>query len=226
MMTETPSTSAGYAELPRLLSLMTGDEKHNLSAYSTLDVLWVLYDRVMRRCKSDPDRFLLSKGHGPQAYFAVLAAMGYFPESLLTTFGEFDSPFGHHPDHLLVPGVEISSGALGHGLAIACGLAIGLRLQGSSARVFCLLGDAEMDEGSNHEAIVVADRLGVSNLTAIVIDNDSASHGWPGGIERRFEVEGWATTRVNGRDHASIEAAVAHQVAGRPGVVVAETEAK
>jgi transketolase len=83
-----------------------------------------------------------------------------------------------------------------------------------------------MDEGSNHEAIVVADRLGVSNLTAIVIDNDSASHGWPGGIERRFEVEGWATTRVNGRDHASIEAALAHQVAGRPGVVVAETEAK
>ncbi|MGO9198367.1 MAG: thiamine pyrophosphate-dependent enzyme [Acidimicrobiales bacterium] len=226
MLIETKPDKEGYGSLRRLMSLMTGDERHDPSATSTLDVLWVLYDRVMRPSGEDRDRFLLSKGHGPQAFFAVLAAKGYFEESLLPSFGEFDSPFGHHPDHLLVPGVEISSGSLGHGLAMACGLALGLRLARSDARVFCLVGDAEMDEGSNHEAIALADRFGLAKLTAIVIDNHSASHGWPGGIERRFEVEGWSATRVDGRDHDSIEAALCHQIPGRPGVVVAETEPK
>src|SRR5271170_4561673 len=119
-----------YEDIDRLLSLMSGDERHDPSSISTLDVIWVLYDRVLAAEGNDPDHFLLSKGHGPQAYFAVLAAKGAFPEDLLRSFGDFDSPFGHHPDHLRVPGVEISSGSLGHGLPMACGLALASRAQG------------------------------------------------------------------------------------------------
>src|SRR3954467_11216115 len=110
----------GYDDLPALMTRLTGDEKHDWSALSTLDVLWVLHDRVLR----DDDRFLLSKGHGPTAYYAVLAAKGVIPLEMLDHFGAFDSPLGHHPDRKLVPGVEISSGSLGHGLAIAVGRAL------------------------------------------------------------------------------------------------------
>src|SRR5256885_6916065 len=110
----------GYDDLPRLLIRLTGDEKHDWSSLSTLDVLWVLYDRVL----GDDDRFLLSKGHGPTAYYAVLAAKGLLPLEALDGFGSFDSPLGHHPDRLLVPGAEISSGSLGHGLPIAVGRAL------------------------------------------------------------------------------------------------------
>ena len=102
----------GYDDLPELLTRLTGDEKHDWSSLSTLDVLWVLYDRVL----TDDDRFLLSKGHGPTAYYAVLAAKGFIPVEALDGFGSFDSPLGYHPDRVLVPGVEISSGSLGHGL--------------------------------------------------------------------------------------------------------------
>ena len=115
---------AAYADLTGLMSLMTGDEKHGPAATSTLDVLWVLYDRVLRVGPDtteapDRDRFLLSKGHGPMAYYAVLAAKGFIPVEWLTSFGTFDSPLGYHPDRTLVPGVEIGSGSLGHGLPVA-----------------------------------------------------------------------------------------------------------
>src|SRR3954463_14667277 len=106
------STTLRYDDLPDLLTRITGDEKHDRSALSTLDVLWVLYDRVLR----EDDRFLLSKGHGPQAFYAVLAAKGVLPVEWLDGYGSFDSPLGHHPDRTLVPGAEIGSGSLGHGL--------------------------------------------------------------------------------------------------------------
>src|SRR6476469_2708979 len=156
-MTSTTERTVGYADLPRLIALMSGDEKHALASSSTVDVLWVLYDQVLRvdaAAPDDParDRFLLSKGHGPMAYYAVLAARGFVPESWLRDWGSFDSPLGHHPDRNLVPGVEISSGSLGHGLPLAVGTALGLRAQGNGSRVVVLVGDAELDEGSNHEA--------------------------------------------------------------------------
>src|SRR5512145_2307492 len=115
-----PATGARhtYADLWHLMSLMTGDEKHSAAATSTLDVLWVLYDRVLRvdpATADDParDRFYLSKGHGPMAYYATLAAKGFIPQGWLADWASFDSPLGHHPDRVLVPGVEISSGSLG-----------------------------------------------------------------------------------------------------------------
>jgi len=209
MVTATP---LGYEDLPRLFERMSGDEKHDPSSLSTRDVLWVLYDRVLE----DEDRFLLSKGHGPMAFYAVLAAKGYFPEEWLDDFGSFDSPLGHHPDRARVPGVEIASGSLGHGLPIAVGAALGGR------RVYCLVGDGELDEGSNWEAIQYAGRVGLERLTVAVVDNSTATHGWPGGIEARFLLEGWTAERVDGRDHDALERAFRAGGAGRPHAVVAE----
>jgi len=172
----------------------------------------------------DRDRFLLSKGHGPMAYYAVLAAKGFFPLDWLDGFGTFDSPLGYHPDRTLVPGVEISSGSLGHGLPMAVGLALGLRAGVEPLpRVVVMTGDAELDEGSNHEAIAAAVPLGLANLTAIVIDNGSSSLGWPGGIASRFAGNRWSTADVDGRDHDAIRGALTRGAA-QPHVVVAHVE--
>src|SRR6478672_670590 len=135
MTTALSYSQLSYSQLPALMTRMTGDEKHGPSATSTLDVLWVLYHDILQVDAAYPDdperdRFLLSKGHGPMAYYAVLAARGFVPEEWLTGFGAYDSPLGHHPDRTLVPGVEIGSGSLGHGLGIAVGSALGLRAQG------------------------------------------------------------------------------------------------
>lgn len=212
-----------------LMSLMTGDEKHSAAATSTLDVLRVLYERVLDvtpATVSDPhrDRFYLSKGHGPMAYYAVLAEQGFVPESWLPDWGTYDSPLGHHPDRNLVPGVEISSGSLGHGLPLAVGTALGLRAQGIDSRVVVLVGDAELDEGSNHEAVALAAALGLAALTVVVIDNRSSSYAVAGRIEARFAVEGWHATTVDGRDHDLLEKALSHREVDRPTAVVARVE--
>lgn len=216
-----------YADLPSLIALMTGDEKHDLASLSTLDVIWVLYDRVLRvdpstAASESRDRFYLSKGHGPMAYYAVLAAKGFIMDDELARYGQFDSLLGQHPDRNLVPGAEISSGSLGHGLPLAVGTALGLRAMGLIGdRVFVLTGDGELDEGSGHEAIAFAGRAGIDSLHCVVVDNSSASLGWPGGIEARFAAEGWSTARVNGRDHDALEAAFAISHPGRPHAVIA-----
>ncbi|HJQ74295.1 MAG TPA: 1-deoxy-D-xylulose-5-phosphate synthase N-terminal domain-containing protein [Gaiellaceae bacterium] len=213
MATTTKPKTLGYDDLPGLMTRLTGDEKHDWSSLSTLDVLWVLYDRVL----ADGARFLLSKGHGPAAYYAVLAAKGLIPVELLDGFGSFDSPLGYHPDRNRAPGVELSSGSLGHGVAVAVGSAL------TGRRVFCLVGDAELEEGSNWEAVQYAGRVGATSLTAIVVDNHSSTHGWPGGVERRFALEGWATARVDGRDHDALAEALTPDPRGtRPRCVVAE----
>ncbi|MEV7277535.1 transketolase [Streptomyces sp. NPDC093111] len=229
-----PSAEPGDAvrELHRLMSLMTGDEKHSTAATSTLDALWVLYDRVLRVSPGTVDdqgrdRFLLSKGHGPMAYYAVLAAKGFLGEELLGGFGAYGSPLGYHPDRTLVPGAEISSGSLGHGLPLAVGSVLGLRAQGlTDPRVWVLIGDAELDEGSNHEAIGYAGPAGLEQLHTLVIDNSSATYGWPGGIASRFEAAGWSAETVDGRDHEALYAAFTAPHPGRPRAVVARVEAQ
>ncbi|KAA1424942.1 transketolase [Mumia zhuanghuii] len=226
-----------------LLARITGDEKHDPSAHSTLDVLWVLYDQVLDVAPDrldDPrrDRFLLSKGHGPASTYAVLAAKGFIPPAWLDDVGSWESRLGHHPDRVLVPGIEIGSGSLGHGLPITVGLALGLRIthepgpagpagRGGEAdrdpRVVVLVGDGELDEGSNAEAIATAARFGLGNLTCVVVDNASNQLGWPGGISSRFAVEGWAATDVDGRDHEALRTALLQTEPDRPTVVVART---
>ena len=168
-------------DLPALLRRLTGDEKHAPSAHSTLDVLWVLYDRVLRvtpRPVDDPDRdrFLLSKGHGPAAYYAVLAAKGFIPDAWLDDLAGPDSRLGHHPDRLLVPGRRDRLRlARARARARRRHRARPARPGPADPRVYVLLGDAELDEGSNHEAIAYAGATGLDSLTAIVVDNRSAT---------------------------------------------------
>ncbi|SEK54169.1 hypothetical protein [Streptacidiphilus jiangxiensis] len=225
-------TSPTFHHLGGLMSRMTGAEKHGPAASSTLDVLWVLYDRVLRVTPEtaedqERDRFLLSKGHGPMAYYAVLAAKGFIAAELLDTFGRYDSPLGHHPDRTLVPGVEIGSGSLGHGLPLGVGTALGLRAQGLlDPAVWVLIGDAELDEGSNHEAIAYAGAAGLERLHTVVIDNQSATHGWYGGIASHFATAGWSTVTVDGRDHGALFEAFTRPHPGRPHAVVAVVEPK
>jgi transketolase len=151
----------------------------------------------------------------------VLAAKGIVPVDALDSFGTFDSRLGYHPDRMLAPGVELSSGSLGHGLGVAVGSAL------TGRRVWCLVGDGELDEGSNWEAVQYAGRVGLASLTAIVVDNESAEYGWPDGIERRFALEGWTAQRVDGRDHEELEAALLPDPnATRPRCVVAKVETR
>ena len=133
--TLSPPAPPGFHDLPVLLTLLRSDAKHDPSAASTLDLHWVLYDRVLNvtpATASDPDRdrLLLSKGHGPASYYAVLAAKGFIQVEELAGFGTFESRLGHHPDAALIAGVEIASGSLGHGLPIAVGRALALRAAG------------------------------------------------------------------------------------------------
>jgi len=225
-----PPEQLGYDALPGLLELLRSDAKHDPSAASTLDVHWVLYDRVLAvtpATADDPgrDRLLLSKGHGPASYYAVLAAKGFVPVETLAGFGRFDSPLGHHPDGALIAGVEIASGSLGHGLPIAVGRALGLRALGQSKpRVFCVLGDGELAEGSNHEAIALAGRLGLDRLVAVIVNNYSATYGWPEGIDTRFAHEGWSTATALASDHDALERALGAGEPGKPHAVVALVE--
>ena len=217
---------ASTGDVRALMTRATGDEKHSESTTSTLDVLWVLYDRVLHVDPENPDapdrdRFILSKGHGPASFYAVLAAKGFFPAEWLYRFLEFDGRLGSHPDRRLVPGVEASTGSLGHGLPMAVGVALALRARRNDAHVFVLCGDAELNEGSNWEAILLAGHLGLTNLTLVVVDNHSSSipmRPW----DAKLSSFGWEIRIVDGHDHAALEEAFSARDDTRPMAVVAD----
>jgi transketolase len=217
---------ADIARVKRLMALATGDEKHDASAHSTLDVLWVLYDRILRYDPQQPqwegrDRFVLSKGHGPEAFYAVLADKGFLPAATLATFMRWDSILGSHPDRNQVPGVEVSTGSLGHGLPMAVGMALALRAKQSDRRVIALVGDGECNEGSIWEAVLLAGSQRLAHLTCVVIDNHTSSLPL-GDQAAKFAAFGWLSTTIDGRDHAQIEVALAHPDAIRPTAVIAD----
>ena len=210
-----------------LIARARGDEKHDASSYSTLEVIDVLYDVMrfdpMRPTWEGRDRFILSKGHGPLAFYAVLVKHGFFPAEELDRFLRWDGILGAHPDRNRVPGVEASTGSLGHGLPMAVGVAYALRARGADAqRVFVLAGDAELNEGSNWEAILHAGSVGLSNLTLIVVDNHSSTVEM-GNIAAKLEAFGWRAVTVDGRDRDALRAAYEHRVDG-PTAVVAVVE--
>jgi len=221
------ATRADLDHVRELMALATGDEKHDESSTSTLDALWVLYDRVLRVDPAAPkdearDRFILSKGHGPSAFYAVLAAKGFFPEDLLAGFLEWGNPLGSHPDCNQVPGVEASTGSLGHGLALAVGSALALRARGSiEQRVVVLCGDAELNEGSNWESVLLAPHLNLTNLTLLVIDNHSSSIPM-GPWEPRLGSFGWDVVVVDGHDQEQLYEALSKRPADGPNAVVAD----
>lgn len=212
--------------IAELMDLASGDEKHDPSAYSTMDVLWVLYDRILRYDPANPqsedrDRFILSKGHGPLALYAILAQKGFFPASEIGKFLEWEGSLGGHPDRNRVPGVEASTGSLGHGYSMAIGVALALRAKGIDRRVYVLIGDGESNEGSVWEAVLLAGDLGLSNLTAILINNHSSTRDL-GDIAAKYKTFGWEARSINGRDQDAIEKALSSPAGDRPTLVVAE----
>jgi transketolase len=220
-------TTIDLDEVRRLMSRATGDEKHDESSTSTLDALAVLYGRVLRVDPKKPewaerDRFILSKGHGPVAYYAILVHLGFFPDDWLDDFLEWGGRLGSHPDRALVPGVEASTGSLGHGLPMAVGVALALRAKGlAEQRVVVLAGDAELNEGSNWEAIMLAPALRLTNLTLLIVDNHS-SHLPMGPWDAKLESFGWSARIVDGHDHEALEAAFLFRDPERPTAVVAD----
>jgi transketolase len=216
--------STAREELLELIASATGDEKHDASSFSTLDALQVLHEEL-RVDPSNPgwelrDRFILSKGHGPLAYYAVLAHNGFFAPEELTRFMCWDGTLGAHPDRLQVPGVEASTGSLGHGLPMAVGVSYALRARGlSEQRVFVLTGDAELNEGSNWEAVMHAGSARLANLTLIVVDNRS-SHVELGEIAFKLRAFDWEAVTVDGRDHDELRAGYRRR-SDRPTAVVA-----
>jgi transketolase len=169
------------------------------------------------------DRFILSKGHGPLAFYAVLIKHGFFPAEEMERFLTWDGILGGHPDRNRVPGVEASTGSLGHGLPMAVGVAYALRARGAEAqRVFVLTGDAELNEGSNWEAILHAGSVGLSNLTLIVVDNRSSTVKM-GDIVGKLAAFGWDSITVDGRDREALRAAYERRADGPTAVVAVVT---
>ena len=193
-----------------------GGRGHLGSSMSMVEILRVLYDSVLKFDPKNPqaadrDRFILSKGHGCLALYAILADRGFFPVSELESFCRPTSRLGGHPERGKVPGVEASTGALGHGVPIGVGIALAMRLQKKQSRVFVLTGDGEINEGSNWEALMAAAKHKLTNLTVMVDYNKLQSYGRTVDVldleplVDKFESFGFATHEVDGHDVAALE---------------------
>lgn len=200
---------------------------HIPTCFSIVELMLATY-RFMRHNPGNPasedrDLFVLSKGHGALGYYCVLAHLGYFDVALVERFGQANSPFGCHPDRFKVPGVEVSCGSLGHGIGVAVGMALALKMQRSGRRVFVLIGDGESNEGSVWEAIMVASNLRLENLTVLLDYNRSQERCLqickPAAC---FDAFGCQTVQVDGHDLDAITAALA-QPAETTKVIVANT---
>lgn len=216
-------------------ALRAGGSGHAGGSCSAADLLAALYFHRMRVQPKDPnwpgrDRFVLSKGHANAALGAVLAQAGFIDDSMLDRFYHFDSPFGMHPD-IRMDGIEMCTGALGHGLAIGMGMALGARIQDQGFHTFVMIGDGELHEGSNWEAAMAASHYGLANLTAIIDFNKIAQSGPLDELVRvdpladKWRAFGWEVREIDGHDMGQIvdtlDALPFH--GDRPSAIVAHT---
>ena len=214
---------------------------HPGGSLSVIDILVTLFFGRLRHDPKRPDwpdrdRVVLSKGHAVPALYSVLAAAGYFPEKLLVTLRKLGSPLQGHPDRMALPGIEAATGSLGQGLSISLGLALGLKLAGSSARVYCVLGDGEIQEGQVWEAAMSAPKLGqpahaLDNLVVILDYNKIQLDDF---VKKVLDLEpviakwqsfGWPVVEIDGHDVTQIAKALdqAEATRGTPTFVVAHT---
>jgi transketolase len=210
------------------------DAGHTGGSLSCVDILSVLYHRILNVSSAawpDPkrDRYVQSKGHSVEALYVVLADLGFFPASALETLCRYQSPFVGHPTRK-VRGIEHNTGALGHGLSFCVGVALAGKLDHASFRVFTLLGDGEMAEGSNWEAAMAAAHYRLDNLTAIVDYNTLQITGRTREVcaneplDAKFAAFGWAVRAVDGHDLAGLTAALRCPIEpGKPTALIANT---
>ncbi len=209
---------------------------HVGSCLSMAELLAVLYGRILRIDPARPDwpdrdRFILSKGHACAAYYAVLAEVGFFPLAWLDTFYQNGSRLAGHVTHSSVPGVELSTGSLGHGLSVATGMALAAKRDGKAWRIFCVLSDGECDEGSNWEPILFAPQHKLDNLIAIVDYNKIQSLGTVKEVmdldpfADKWRAFGWSVREIDGHKLDQIEAALepVPYEQGKPTCIIAHT---
>ena len=209
---------------------------HTGGSLSAIDLITALYFHTLRHRPEEPawdgrDRFVLCKGHAAPAQYVALAEAGYFPREDLMMLRRLGSHLQGHPDSKQTPGVEVCTGSLGQGLSQACGIALGLRLDGGERRVYALLGDGELQEGQVWEAAMSAAHFRLDTLCAIVdanglqIDGEVAKVMGVESVVDKFKAFGWHVTEIDGHDMGQILAAYAHatSVKGKPTVIVART---
>ena len=216
-----------------VLGIMAGGKRGHLGgSMSIADVITALYFHQMRVDPKNPrwedrDRFVLSKGHSVLAQYVALAELGFFPKDELKTVKNLGSNLQGHPDRLKTPGIEASTGSLGQGLSIACGMALGARISGKKLRVYAVVGDGESTEGQIWEAAVFAAHYGLDNLTGITDQNRFMASGGTivGSLAPKWRSFGWEVTEIDGHDMAQILDALdwAATVKGRPAMVVCNT---
>lgn len=203
--------------------------------FSVMDILITLYYKQMRigpDMMEDPtrDRFILSKGHSVEALYAVLADRGFFPRADLLTYSQYDSKYIGHPTNK-VNGIEMNSGSLGHGLGVAVGMALAAKMDEAAYRVYTVMGDGELAEGSVWEAAMAAGHYRLDNLTAFVDRNRLQISGTTeevmsqDSLDGRWSSFGWNVIHVRGNDIAALDAAVEQAKAfqGKPTVILADT---
>lgn len=209
---------------------------HTGGSLSAADIVTALYFYKMRHRPDDPkwlerDRFILSKGHAAPLLYTVLALTGYFDKSLLGTLRKTGSPLQGHPSSKMLQGVEVSTGSLGQGLSIANGIALGLRLDKSRSRVYCLLGDGEIQEGQVWEAAMTASHYFLDNICAIVDFNEMQIDGRCSDVMKidplpeKWKAFGWHTLEIDGHNMQEIVDALdeAEKIKFKPSVIIAKT---
>jgi transketolase len=220
-----------------VLRLMrAGRMGHIGGALSAIDIMTALYFKIMRVDPKNPDwpqrdRFVLSAGHKCLALYATLAEKGFFSHTILDTYGALGSKLGGHPDMHKIPGVETNTGALGHGLSIAGGMAMGLKMDGLDARVYVIMGDGELAEGSNWEAAAAASHHKLDNLLVFVDRNHLQISGPTVDVmnyeplDKRWGAFGWSVREIDGHDMEKIVANATDIPfeKGKPSVIIADT---
>jgi transketolase len=218
----TTSIDGRSRELRRTIvkAIKAGNRGHVGSSFSLVEILRVLYDDVLKFDSANPrwaerDRCILSKGHGCLALYAVLADKGFFPESELWKFCKPEGILGGHPEYGKVPGVEASTGSLGHGLSIGVGMALNARLDGSPHRTFVVISDGESNEGSVWEAALCAAKHKLTNLVVLVDYNKQQSYGTTyevldlDPLAEKWRAFGFATREVDGHSVTELREALA-----------------
>jgi transketolase len=217
-------------------TLAAGRRGHVGAAFSIVEILRVLYDDILKYDAKNPrwpdrDRFVLSKGHGCLALYALLAEKGFFPESELWKFCTADGILGGHPEYGKVPGVEASTGSLGHGLSMGVGFALAAKLDDRPHRVFVLLGDGECSEGSVWEAALSAAQHRLGQLTVLIDYNQQQTYGTIAEVQgleplaAKWESFGFAVREVNGHDVPALKSLLGSTpfAPDRPGVIICHT---
>ena len=217
-------------------ALEGGSRGHLGPALSLIEIIRVLYDSVLFHDSNNPllaqrDRFILSKGHGCLGLYAVLADHGYISKSELKGYCTFESKLGGHPERATLPGVEFSTGSLGHGLSVGIGMAMACRLKGEHWRTYVLIGDGELNEGSNWEGAMHASQHQLGALTVIIDFNQMQASGRIDSIltldplEAKWEAFGFNVVKVNGHDLAQLEAELNSPMDsyGKPKAIIAYT---